>query len=428
MTSLSPTTKKDFWPAAVFGLVALTPLLVYHRLFAQLFWFGDEFDLIDQIDKIGFGHWAWQVFAENFVPFFKLLWGGSVFIFGGSYGAMIAIVWITHAFTTYLLGRLLRVAGFAWTAVIFSQLVFGLSPTNIETLGWSVQWSAVLAMSFMLLALLSLFKAKTDDSYEKPTLLWGETAFSLASALSFSRGVLTGVLLAIDALVFQAGRLGVRLVRALAWIFPAVLTAVLIAVFANGNQSHMSGHTADMIHYALCFLFLNPFRASFGFGSTDWTSVLGFGLLKLTLVGWALFRTRGIQRNLFILLLLYDLGNATLLGIGRFHTGFDTSTSSRYQYSSLLVTLPFAGFCLANLLGRLPARVQLTTAILVLVTISVWVSHGWDSTARPFCSSRGTASRQALLVEAAPGPFAVPGIPFMSTERGKELIQKYHLH
>jgi hypothetical protein len=428
VTSSSPNSKPDVWPAAVFGLVALLPVLVYHPIFAQLFWFGDEFDLIDQIDKIGFGHWAWQVFAENFVPFFKLLWGGSVFVFGGSYAAMIAIVWITHAFNTYLLGRLLRVAGFGWTAIIFTQLVFGLSPTNIETLGWSVQWSAVLATTFMLFALLALFKAKSENTYHKPALLWGEASYSFASALSFSRGVLTGALLAFDALIFQTDRLALRFARAIAWIFPAVLTAVLIAVFANGNQSHMSGHAADICHYALCFLFLNPFRASLGYGSTDWTSVLGFGLLKLALVGWALFRARGTQRNLLILLIVYDLGNATLLGIGRFHTGFDTSTSSRYQYSSLLVMLPFLGFCLASLLERLPARFQQTATAIALIAISGWVSRGWKSTAQPFCDSRGAASRHALLTDPTPGPFAVPGIPFMSTERGKELIQKYHLH
>ena len=33
--------------------------------FARLFWFGDEWDLLDQIWKTGFWEWMWQAFAER---------------------------------------------------------------------------------------------------------------------------------------------------------------------------------------------------------------------------------------------------------------------------------------------------------------------------------------------------------------------------
>ncbi len=32
-------------------------------LFSRLYWFGDEFDLIDQIDRLGFWRWVWLAFA-----------------------------------------------------------------------------------------------------------------------------------------------------------------------------------------------------------------------------------------------------------------------------------------------------------------------------------------------------------------------------
>src|ERR1039458_228114 len=65
----------DRWILLAAGCLALAPFVAYHRLFGRLYWFGDEFDLIDQIDRIGFWRWIWLVFAANFVPVFKLLWG-----------------------------------------------------------------------------------------------------------------------------------------------------------------------------------------------------------------------------------------------------------------------------------------------------------------------------------------------------------------
>ena len=418
---------RDVWLPALGGLVALVPLVVWHRLFFALFWFGDEFDLIDQIDRVGFGPWTWQVFAENFVPLFKLLWGGAVFAFQGSYPVMIALVWLTHAVNVYLLGRLMRVAGFSWTAVLMAQVVFGLSPTNIETLGWSVQWSAVLATSFMVAAFLTFIKASQVGGAGTSSTV-SILLSSLASAWSFSRGVLTGACLVLGCLLTRTPSLVLRGLRALLWLSPAVLTALLIATFARGNHEHLAGHGAEMLHYALCFFCLNPLRDSLGWGSVGWTAIAGLGAVKLAVIGWGLWRGRGDQRTVMLLLLAYDLGNAVLLGIGRFHTGYETSTSSRYQYSSLVAVLPFVGFAVADLIGHLPRRFRsLATAALIAAT-AIGVGRGWPEAAGPFCDRRGGESRRVLLGSAQPGPYAVPGIPFMTTERGRELIAKYHLH
>jgi hypothetical protein len=199
----------DRWILLAAGCLALAPFVAYHRLFGRLYWFGDEFDLIDQIDRIGFWRWIWLVFAENFVPVFKLLWGGGVLAFGGSYLAMVATVWLTHALNVALLGRVMRTCGLSWVAVICAQVAFGLSPANIETLAWTVQWSAVLSVTFMLLAFDGFFRAPSGPA---------SFAWSAASALSFSRGVLAGPLLALGSLWPGRGQPEAISSRRLPWL------------------------------------------------------------------------------------------------------------------------------------------------------------------------------------------------------------------
>ena len=92
------------------GLLALAPLIWCHQAFSEVWWFGDDWDLLDQIARVGFVKWTLVAFAENFVPLFKLLWGGMVFVSGGSYFAMICALWLTHALNVALFVSLLRMA------------------------------------------------------------------------------------------------------------------------------------------------------------------------------------------------------------------------------------------------------------------------------------------------------------------------------
>ncbi len=215
--------------------VALVPYLGHIGMFNRLYWFGDEFDLIDQMDRLGFWHWVWLVFAENFVPVFKVLWGGGVLLFGGSYAAMICAVWLLHALNVGLLGRLMRACDLSWTAVFLAQAAFGLASSNIETLAWSVQGSAVLSVTFMLLALLGFIEAPGRSS---------SYAWSAASALSFSRGVLTGLVLAFTSFFHgsppDTGS-GRRLARAAAYLAPSVIVALLILGLATGQPAAHGG-------------------------------------------------------------------------------------------------------------------------------------------------------------------------------------------
>lgn len=436
--SLPPVSPSRRWlerlPLFAAGVVALAPLVLFHRDFAELFWFGDEFDLIDQIDRLGFWSWMWLVFAENFVPFFKLLWGGGVHLFRGDYFSMIVMLWLTHAFNAMQLGRVLRAHDFPWSAVLFTQLVFALTPASLETLGWTVQWSAVLATTFLLLAL----EWHARHAPHLQSFTWRVHgplfAFSAASAFSFSRGVLTGAILALASfwpfLRLRLASLPRRVANAALCLLPAVIAAALIATYSGGNYQQFHVRFADAAHYGLWHFSLNPLHRLLEMDSSGPRTVTLLGAAKAALILWGLARSRGSQRTLLVLLLAFDLGNSTLLGIGRYHTGLETANSSRYQYYSLICVLPFAGLWLGHLLARLPGCWHLpglaAAALLVVVTFAV--SRNWPQEIRDFAFPRGTETRRILLQEPHPPPYAVPGIPFLPTDRAKELIRRYNLH
>lgn len=407
---------------ALGGIASLAPYVVFHAQFARLFWFGDEFDLIDQFDRMGFWKWVWLVFAENFVPVFKVLWGGAVLALGGSYDGMMALVWVTHALNVALLGRLMRTCGLSWVAVFLAQAVFGLAVVNFETLGWSVQWSAILSVTGMLASLDALFRS---DRTAAPL------AWATASALSFSRGVLTGPLAALGRFLLGTGEApAVRLRRAAPYLVPAVVVGALISLLAAGNHKHLAGHVGEAMVYGLWYFGLNPVHRLFAVESWGWRTTVLLGILKVLVIAWSLREARGKARILFVLLLAFDLSNAVLLGIGRYHTGILTTVASRYQYASLLAMMPIAGFWADELSRRgLPAttiRQALWTAVLLL--LAVHLVRAWPGELEGFTVWRGTDSRRILFVEASPDPHGVPGIPFLPMARAKELIAKYHLH
>jgi len=406
------------------GVVSLLPFIAYHGLFARLFWFGDEFDLIDQMDRLGFWRWVWLVFAENFVPLFKALWGGAVLLSGGSYAVMIALVWLTHALNVALLGRLLRRCDLSWTAVLTALALFGLAPGNFETLAWSVQGSAILSVTFMLLALGSFI----GGPFRGMSVAW-----VAASALSFSRGVLSGPLLALGCVWPAQGGFPEgsprRGVRALAYLAPSAVVAVLIALLAGGNQRHMAGHGGEASVYALWYFCLNPFHRLLSVESWGWRTTALLGALKALLVAWALVRSTGRTRIVFLLLVAFDLGNAALLGIGRYHTGLPTAVASRYQYASLVAITPMVGFWFSRQCWRIPgAGLRGSFVSLVLLAAGGAMLRAWPAVLDPFTAWRGTDSRQILFVEPRPDPHSVPGIPGLEMDRAKALIAKYNLH
>ncbi len=416
------------------ALISLLPFVCFAKEFGQLFWFGDDWDLLDQISKTGTWTWTWQVFAENFVPVFKLFWSGAVHLFGGSYHGMLTILWLTHAFNTYQFGRVLRRHGFSWLSALVSQMIFGLTPANLETLGWATQWSAVLSTTFFLIGLEVLAEAVplgTDQSRKKVSCLVGMSA---CSALSFSRGILTGCIFALSGLWPSALKITFtqRACRTLLFVLPGIIVAALILGLATGNHQHLGGHILDAADYGLWLYCMNPLYRLLEVDSWGLRTFATMAVLKILVVGWALIRADRMQRRLLLLLLAFDLGNAVLLGIGRYHTGLSTTISSRYQYSILIATLPSIALWLEKVIigglshVRIPRMVGIT-ALIALLFLLVW--HRWPSEIAGFANSRGTVTRNIIFQDPnPPEDGAIPGIPFMKTSRAKALTKEFNLH
>jgi hypothetical protein len=419
---LCPSRRRESVILLLTGIAALGPYVLHRRLFLQMYWFGDEFDLVDQISRLGFWHWVWLAFAENFVPLFKVLWGGAVISFGGSYAAMIAIGWVVHALNVSLLGRLMRTCGLSWGPVLAAQVVFALSVANCETLAWSVQWSATLSVAFMLAGL--------DRAFSRPGIA-APLGYSLASGLSFSRGVLSGPLIGCASFLRDKDTpFPRRLGKAALFLAPAAVVTGLIFAFAKGNQHSIGQHLGEAATYGVWYFCLNPVHELLRVESWGWRTTAILGLAKVSLYVWSLLRSRGRTRELFIVLVLLDLANAVLLGIGRYHTGLPSTVSSRYQYAALVSFMPLAGFWLTTLWDRLPTSAVPRNAILglLLAGLALFLCWQWPVDLVHFAEWRGTRSRRILFVDVNPGSQAVPGIPELPMDRAKALIAAYHLH
>ncbi|MFT3830902.1 MAG: hypothetical protein QM691_14460 [Opitutaceae bacterium] len=419
----------------VTGLIALAPFVLWHGEFVKLIWFADDLFLVDEISRLGLWQWLCVFFTESFVPLFKLGWGGALHAFGGSYLALLTLLWLTHALNVALLGRLLLRLGLPWFAAVAAQVVFALTPGNLESLAWSVQWSALLATTFLLLGLLVLENDPARD--RRPS--WRTTALlalcATASACSFARGVLTGGVFAVAVLAPAAldrdwRALLRRTPAALCALAPAVAVALAILLIPQGNQRHLDGHLFEVAQFAATFLFLSPGPQLCGADVTFATALL-FGATKIALVAGGLLVARGRMRPLLLALLAYDCGNAVLLGIGRYHTGALAALGQRYLYGSLLATLPFAGFLLAHVATRFVAAVRLRAALAaaLLLMLTVHFLRGWPAALAPFVAWRGTEMRALLAAPYNPAPDAkVPALDFMHLERAKALQRAYDLH
>jgi hypothetical protein len=414
------------WLVVAPGILALVPFVAYHGMFNRLFWFGDEFDMIDQIDRIGFWRWTCAANSENFIPLFKALWGGAVLGFHGSYASMTAILWATHALNVILLGRLLRTSGLPRVAVVFAQVVFGLTPANLETLAWTVQWSSMLSVTFMLRAL---------EIYFRRPFGWAPIIWAIASPLSFVRGMLTGPMLAVASLLEKGATPPVPFSRRLGYgllcLLPAVLVAALVTWLNSGGQARpLAGHWGEVARYGAWYYFLNPAFGLVGRENVGPPAAALSALLKVGLIGWALCASRGHTRALFTALVVFDILYAVLLGIGRHHLPLPTALSSRYQYASLVASLPAAGFCLSRLGERLPFSAAARTAAIsaLVAAIAVAMCLQWRAPLDTFTRWRGTDSRRIFLGTPGPEPQEVPGFPAFPMERARELVAKYHLH
>jgi len=215
---------------------------------------------------------------------------------------------------------------------------------------------------------------------------------------------------------------------ALAAALPALAVGATIFFTAAGNHRALVGHLGDAAAFALCHWSVAPLHRLLGAVTWHWPLILVLGAIKLAVVTSVLRTATAPQRRLLVLLLLLDLGNAALLGIGRHHTGLPAANSERYYYTALLCFLPFLALALEAWLAPL-GRWRRTAGIAVsalAVTLAAW---GWPAAAENFAQNRGRNTRELLLRRTdTPPEGAVPGIPFLPTRRARELIESYRLH
>lgn len=421
---------------AILALLSIAPFLVNLGRFRRLYWFGDDWLLLDEIEKFGAIRWLSMQFFENFVPLFKAVWFGAVLAFDGSYLAMIALLWLTHAVNVYLFGGLLLRAGLSVGATRIAVVTTGLAWSNIETLAWSVQWSSLLAMLFFLAALTLALEIGAQPGPPRLAVVLAYLACLAASPLCHGRGVASGLALAAFWAWPESASGGSRRLRgmmALLSLVPSALVGAVMFVFGLGGKAWigtLSPATARrMAEFGLHYWSLSPIYHLAELASAGPVVVGVLGLIKVAILGGALSRSKGRTRGCLVCLLVADLGTAVLLGLGRYWTGVIFAASSRYQYASLISFSPFLGVLVSG-----PARLRLRAGRLrdwigmgLLLVWACWIAWRWVPEMKVWSRARGTDVK-TLLQSRRDGAPHIPGIPGISLDQGRTLMVRFNLH
>ena len=398
------TPRKVVW---LMAFATLLPLLVFAGEFHKLYWFHDDWDMLDGASRLGLWRWVPQPFlGESVIPVSKLLSIAAVRLFGGSYFAMIALLFATHAANVWIYGEVLRRLQVPVIAIAFALGTFGLAWSNIETLLWFIQWTPVLAMTFFLAAWLWLIAREPRG----PAGIAGYTLLLGASALSSSRGIVSGLAAAMFG--WSTGR---RRRLILAAIVPAAVLIVAMKMVMAGRPAPL---LSDATLFALYHWLLNPMYLLLPIPhkTVNGSALLICGAIKLAVIAAAWLQWRD-QRPLLAALLCFDMLTSASAGYARVGTGLAASVSSRYQYISLFCLGPFAGLLLAR--QRRILAVTVSIAWLVLLT---WP---WRRHAPQWANERGVQVRRSLAAAADNEPLWPTQI---TAGRVRELIREYNLH
>ena len=395
------------------ALFSMLPLLIYWREFQLLFFFHDDWELLDGYSTNTLPRWLAQVFlGEGILPLFKLLWISAIQSLGGSYLAMIVLLWLTHFLIALLFGRILYRLRLPAEAAGFSVLMFGLAWTNIETLVWSMQWSAQLGILF-LLAAWHLLLCILEENGGEPIRTAGYALCLLASGLCSTRGIVFGAVPAAFILLRGTSRRNLRLCAIS--LMPSAVLAMAMWWFAPHHHADLG----PAITYALHYLLLNPLYLliSFPGRAVDGRALLIFGTIKILTIAWAFHRASREAYPLLLTFLALDFATAAGLGYGRSYTGVANTISSRYQYISLLCFAPMAGWAFASL--RKEARVMV-----LLLAIGL-LGYPWRRHIQTWAVWRGAEIRGALRQNADGERFDPSSL---TAGRARQLIRQFDLH
>jgi hypothetical protein len=426
------------------NIIVSIPLLFFFIIYflcipalKKLFWFGDAWDLLSQVQAQGFLAWTFSASGENFFPLFKTLWFGSVILFDGDYFVLMTIIWFNHIVNIWILGRLLLKWNMPRVGVFITLTFFGLSLTNIETLGWSVSWASIMATTFLLVVIdrMHVFKEQKQAPHLRDSTL---ILICVAlSALCFSRGVLTGLVLGVTLLLpyFWNSSIVTRAILAIASIAISVAVVITILLISSGNHAKLDFTDFSVLwnifRWAIYFFSLNPVARLINLGTSSECVIFILLLIKSAIYLCAFLVTPTRTRPLIAYLIIFDIANALLVGIGRYHTGFDAAICSRYQYQPLICFFPCVMILINKYIMKFSqsfkkyAQILLYAVAFVLAFIMI---STWSSTLHQWSYWRGVSTVRILESDNPPEVGAIPGIPFLKTEQARRLVKTYNLH
>lgn len=396
------------------ALVSVLPLVVWWRQFELLFFFDDDWELLQGASAHSLIRWLFHPFVgEGILPLFKLLWIAAVRFSGGSYMAMVVLLWLTHLAILLLFGWLLLRFRFSETAAAIAVVTLGLAWSNIETLAWSMQWSALLATLFLLIAWHLLLRILDGRRW----LFWYLLCL-LASGLVSTRGVYYGGVLAAFIVLFPAASQKRWLIG---WsLLPAVLLTGATLIVKHGRPAGLTASLLDKVSFAAHDLLLNPLYTLISYPGRR-VGILAlalFGAVKAAVMVWAIVGAKKTPvRALLLTLVAFDVLNALAMGYGRAYTGDLATVSSRYQYTSLL--------CFGPALGWAFSRIRKEAAVILALLWLGVLGYPWKTHIDIWALRRGSDLRRALKTSPADAHFDPSSV---TAATARELTERYRLH
>ena len=395
------------------AIVSMLPFLICLPKFKLLYWFQDDWELLNDCARLGTPAWIRQPMGENFAPVFELMWIGAIHATGGGYLAMIALLWATHLAILFLLAAILMRCGFRAEAAAIAMLMPGLAWTNFETLGWATQWSALLCALFLMFAW-----ASVSGSFGRWSAILALAAVLLSGA-TFGRGILSGAVLAVFLMLTKRDKRYAALLFASSLIL-LIPYAHLLAM--NPNFRHVdASRIAAMALWARNYLLLNPLYLlmSYPHKKVGAEALWIFGAIKILVMMAGILVATRTQRRLLSTLLVFEIATAALLASGRYTTGSIGEVSSRYQYVSLLCFGPFLGLVVARMVRSKPLLVACWIGLALVIAMP------WGRHMDRWAYERGIEVRESIRSTPDDQRF---GLPSITAGRARELIAKYGLH
>ncbi len=416
-------------------LAGFIPLWLYWDDFSKFFYQGVEWDQLNRIEADGLFIWVFSFFGENFAPVFKLFWAGLLFAGSGNYHIFVFGSFALHVVVVFLFGYLLRQWGFGGFVIVFSQMVLAVNYTHIEILAQSIQVSNFLSYGFLLALVIFFFRPWLEGGSYSTKLCVCLCVLSSLGALSFVRGVLNGIVVGVIAvaLYFLGDPANRKLLRPAKYVVvPSIVVGLIVAMGIFYNQTAFRSDGAGFSRFLDHFLFqitLNPWYQQLrNLSLTGGQSLL---LLELSavVICFAVYFATDFQKNLFLLLLLFFLGNGFFTALGRSHLSLDHTVAWRYQYGCLIVFVPLVATVIERILRSVPFRfMPVTAGVLVIWWTSLWVFDHWKYHIPTWAEERGTkirASTTASMTDLE--AHTISTLEAVNDERALELIKAFNL-